>query len=194
MFRVRTNPALLIAILFRQTNIALLQQYGSNAWRVHNYLLEANTTQMEKAVSDLEQLTTDVNRERKKMQVRRPYIAEVVLADLRSITDGAWSPADCTGDPMDRVDFQCAPNRDGECCIGGRTRSFNQKRGRAGCCMNVASTFSEQFECIVICIKYTDIRAWLRPASVICSGLSQSRRARQRRPDSLEGPHSNQIS
>jgi pre-mRNA-splicing factor SPF27 len=61
----------LIYAVFRQTNIALLQQYGSNAWRVHNYILEANTTQVEKAVEDLKQLTTDVNRERKNLQVRK---------------------------------------------------------------------------------------------------------------------------
>ena len=53
----------------RQTNIALLQQYGSNSWRVHNYLLEANSKQLEKAVEDLTQLTTDLNRDRKNSQV-----------------------------------------------------------------------------------------------------------------------------
>ena len=54
-----------------QTNIALLQQYGANSWRVHNYLLEANSKQLEKAVEDLTQLTTDLNRDRKNSQVRR---------------------------------------------------------------------------------------------------------------------------
>ena len=53
-----------------QTNIALLQQYGANSWRVHNYLLEANSKQLEKAVEDLTQLTTDLNRDRKNSQVR----------------------------------------------------------------------------------------------------------------------------
>ena len=52
-----------------QTNIALLQQYGANTWRVHNYLLEATSKQLEKAVEDLTQLTTDLNRDRKNSQV-----------------------------------------------------------------------------------------------------------------------------
>lgn len=52
----------------RQTNIALLQQYGANSWRVHNYLLEATSKQLEKAVEDLTQLTTDLNRDRKNSQ------------------------------------------------------------------------------------------------------------------------------
>ena len=50
-------------------NIALLQQYGANSWRVHNYLLEATSKQLEKAVEDLTQLTTDLNRDRKNGQV-----------------------------------------------------------------------------------------------------------------------------
>lgn len=52
-----------------QTNIALLQQYGANSWRVHNYLLEATSKQLERAVEDLTQLTTDLNRDRKNSQV-----------------------------------------------------------------------------------------------------------------------------
>jgi hypothetical protein len=51
-----------------QTNIALLQQYGANSWKVHNYLLEATSKQLEKAVEDLTQLTTDLNRDRKNSQ------------------------------------------------------------------------------------------------------------------------------
>ena len=57
-----------------QTNIALLQQYGANSWRVHNYLLEANSKQLEKAVEDLTQLTTDLNRDRKNTQVRDIFL------------------------------------------------------------------------------------------------------------------------
>ncbi|TFK20163.1 breast carcinoma amplified sequence 2 [Coprinopsis marcescibilis] len=52
----------------RQTNIALLQTYGSNAWRVQNYLLETSAKQVEQASEQLQQLTVDVNRERKNEQ------------------------------------------------------------------------------------------------------------------------------
>jgi len=51
------------------TNLALLQTYGPNAWRIHNYLMEETAKQTEKALEDLKQLTVDVNRERKNSQV-----------------------------------------------------------------------------------------------------------------------------
>ncbi|KAI0359142.1 breast carcinoma amplified sequence 2 [Trametes cingulata] len=54
----------------RQTNLALLQQYGSNAWRIHNYLNEASAKNMEKALEELKNLTIEVNRERKNFQTR----------------------------------------------------------------------------------------------------------------------------
>ncbi|KAK7463859.1 hypothetical protein VKT23_005794 [Stygiomarasmius scandens] len=54
----------------RQTNVTLLQTYGPNAWRIHNYLLEAQAKQIEKALEDLKQLTVDVNRQRKNDQER----------------------------------------------------------------------------------------------------------------------------
>ncbi|KDQ54749.1 hypothetical protein JAAARDRAFT_37852 [Jaapia argillacea MUCL 33604] len=54
----------------RHTNLALLQQYGSNAWRIHNYRLEASAKQLEKSLEDLRNLTTEVNRERKNFQTR----------------------------------------------------------------------------------------------------------------------------
>ncbi|KAG1826219.1 breast carcinoma amplified sequence 2 [Suillus subaureus] len=54
----------------RHTNLALLQTYGPNAWRIHNYLLEATAKQAETALEELKQRTTDVNRERKNSQTR----------------------------------------------------------------------------------------------------------------------------
>ncbi|KAK1232594.1 hypothetical protein PQX77_004262 [Marasmius sp. AFHP31] len=54
----------------RQTNLTLLQTYGSNAWRIQNYLLEETAKNVEKALEDLTQLTTDVNRERKNSQAK----------------------------------------------------------------------------------------------------------------------------
>ncbi|KAK7058290.1 hypothetical protein VNI00_001921 [Paramarasmius palmivorus] len=43
----------------RQTNLTLLQTYGSNAWRIHNYLLEENAKNIEKSLEELNQLTTE---------------------------------------------------------------------------------------------------------------------------------------
>ncbi|KAJ7462712.1 breast carcinoma amplified sequence 2 [Mycena galericulata] len=45
----------------RQTNLTLLQTYGSNAWRIHNYLLEATVKQTEQALEELKQMTVDGN-------------------------------------------------------------------------------------------------------------------------------------
>jgi pre-mRNA-splicing factor SPF27 len=47
-----------------------LQTYGSNAWRIHNYLLEATAKQTEKALEELKDMTVEVNRQRKNDQVR----------------------------------------------------------------------------------------------------------------------------
>jgi hypothetical protein len=53
----------------RHNNLALLQQYGNNAWRVHNYLLEADTKKAESLLEELKERTTSLNRERKNTQV-----------------------------------------------------------------------------------------------------------------------------
>ena len=50
-------------------NLALLQQYGSNAWRIHNYLNEATAKNIEQTLEELKNLTTEVNRDRKNYQV-----------------------------------------------------------------------------------------------------------------------------
>ncbi|KAI0702471.1 breast carcinoma amplified sequence 2 [Cytidiella melzeri] len=52
----------------RHTNLALLQNYGSNAWRIHNYQLESTAKLLEKTLEDLKQLTVEVNRDRKNFQ------------------------------------------------------------------------------------------------------------------------------
>ncbi|KAJ3500312.1 hypothetical protein NLJ89_g9856 [Agrocybe chaxingu] len=54
----------------RQQNLALLQTYGSNAWRIQNYLLESTAKQTEKSLEQLKELTVEVNRERKNSQDR----------------------------------------------------------------------------------------------------------------------------
>ncbi|TFY65789.1 hypothetical protein EVG20_g5289, partial [Dentipellis fragilis] len=54
----------------RHNNLALLQQYGSNAWRIHNYTLEADAKSAEKLLEELKEQTTEVNRDRKNAQTR----------------------------------------------------------------------------------------------------------------------------
>jgi hypothetical protein len=57
------------SLIIRHNNLALLQQYGNNAWRVHNYLLEADTKKAESLLEELKEQTTSLNRERKNTQV-----------------------------------------------------------------------------------------------------------------------------
>ncbi|KAH8120561.1 breast carcinoma amplified sequence 2 [Phellopilus nigrolimitatus] len=54
----------------RQNNLALLQTYGSNAWRVQNYLMEHTVKGVEKALEELRERTTEVNRQRKQSQTK----------------------------------------------------------------------------------------------------------------------------
>ncbi|PSR71267.1 hypothetical protein PHLCEN_2v12781 [Hermanssonia centrifuga] len=54
----------------RHTNLALLQNYGSNVWRIHNYQMEATAKYLDKTLEDLKQLTIEVNRDRKNFQTR----------------------------------------------------------------------------------------------------------------------------
>jgi hypothetical protein len=72
-FGVHANDALsaqlLTCVNVSQQNLVLLQTYGSNAWRIQNHLLEATAKQTEKAVEELKELTVEVNRERKNVQV-----------------------------------------------------------------------------------------------------------------------------
>ncbi|TBU34998.1 breast carcinoma amplified sequence 2 [Dichomitus squalens] len=54
----------------RHSNLALLQQYGANAWRIQNYVNEATATNIERTLEELKNLTVEVNRERKNYQTR----------------------------------------------------------------------------------------------------------------------------
>jgi len=46
----------------------LLQKYGGNAWRIHNYELEQEAKNMEKRLEEAKGQTVEVNRERKNTQ------------------------------------------------------------------------------------------------------------------------------
>lgn len=45
-----------------------MQQYGANAWRVHNYRLEVVGKSLDKELEEINDRITDVNRARKNEQ------------------------------------------------------------------------------------------------------------------------------
>ena len=101
-------------------NLALLQQYGSNAWRIHNYLNEATAQNIEKALEELKNLTTEVNRDRKNYQVR-VLMNRCGCTTYRCLSaDASRDAADLAGDAVDRTYLQYSADRDGECGARGR--------------------------------------------------------------------------
>jgi hypothetical protein len=94
----------------RHTNLALLQTYGPNVWRTHNYLLEETAKQAEKALEELKQRTTDINRERKNSQVGLVFIDSTLIFTFVATQDTDWEPVDIVREKMDRVDFKHPPD------------------------------------------------------------------------------------
>lgn len=84
----------------RHNNLALLQQYGSNAWRVHNYLLEADAKKAEKLLEELKEQTTSLNRERKNAQVNRPW-RQMDVCDADRFVDGSRGAVDVVRESVD---------------------------------------------------------------------------------------------
>ena len=104
----------------RHNNLALLQQYGSNAWRIHNYLTESTASNIEKALEELNNLTTEVNRDRKNFQVCA--VSRIALGSRNThvvATDADRSPVNLIGDTMDRADIQHSADRNGQRSAGG---------------------------------------------------------------------------
>ncbi|KAI7901998.1 Pre-mRNA-splicing factor SPF27 [Cokeromyces recurvatus] len=64
-------------------NLELLQKYGANAWRVHNYQLEADLAAIKKRTEELRQKILEINRERKSEQTE-------AAASLSSL-ENKWS-------------------------------------------------------------------------------------------------------
>ncbi|KAG8835348.1 hypothetical protein FRC17_003831 [Serendipita sp. 399] len=52
----------------RTANGALMQQYGANAWRVYNYRLEVVGKSLDRAIEEMNDKVTEVNRARKNEQ------------------------------------------------------------------------------------------------------------------------------
>ncbi|QRW27316.1 Breast carcinoma amplified sequence [Rhizoctonia solani] len=50
-------------------NLSLLQTYGANSWKVHNFLLEEDAKRVEKALEVTKEQSTEVNRARKNAQL-----------------------------------------------------------------------------------------------------------------------------
>jgi len=82
----------------------LLQTYGSNAWRIHNYRLEEAAKQAERALEELKEGTTELNRERKTSQVVSRLFAILSTANL--LADPIRHAVDCVGNKMDGVAIQ----------------------------------------------------------------------------------------
>ena len=60
-----------------------MQTYGANAWKIHNYLVEDTAKGLEKALEQLKERNTEVNRERKQFQVRFwPYYLLLIINDI----------------------------------------------------------------------------------------------------------------
>lgn len=64
-------------------NLELLQKYGANAWRVHNYQLEQDLATIKKNTEQLRQQILEINRERKADQTQ-------AAASLQSL-ENKWS-------------------------------------------------------------------------------------------------------
>lgn len=50
-------------------NLELLQKYGANAWRVHNYQLESQLKMLQKETEEYREKIREISRERKNEQV-----------------------------------------------------------------------------------------------------------------------------
>jgi hypothetical protein len=71
--------------------LQLLQQYGPNAWKVHNYLLEADAKSMEAELEVLKNRVTELNRERKNSQVRLFIHSKRLSVSFHADVDGSLS-------------------------------------------------------------------------------------------------------
>ncbi|KAG1716347.1 hypothetical protein ID866_831 [Astraeus odoratus] len=80
---LRNAHAQLEHLRIRHTNLALLQTYGANAWRINNYRLEETAKQAEKALEELKEQTTQLNRDRKNAQASTRYGAQLTALETK---------------------------------------------------------------------------------------------------------------
>jgi len=62
---VDNSKAQLESQTLRLFNLELLQKFGANAWRVHNYQLEGYQKQLQRVLDDQKALVTELNKQRK---------------------------------------------------------------------------------------------------------------------------------
>lgn len=60
---------LILLVLDSMFNLELLQKYGANAWRVHNYQLESQLKMLQKETEEYREKIREISRERKNEQV-----------------------------------------------------------------------------------------------------------------------------
>jgi hypothetical protein len=68
-----------------------MQQYGANAWRVYNYRLEVVGKSLDKAIEEMNDRVTDINRTRKNDQVRQ---LPLLVAQIPKLTPHSWQSGD----------------------------------------------------------------------------------------------------
>jgi pre-mRNA-splicing factor SPF27 len=56
----------------RLLNLELINQFGANAWKLHNFQLEAEVKRLQEELQRRKQEIQDLNKQRKLDQVRRP--------------------------------------------------------------------------------------------------------------------------
>jgi hypothetical protein len=121
----------------RAANGALMQQYGSNAWRVYNYRLEVVGKSLDKELEAMNERITDVNRTRKNEQVSpHTHLHFCCPCADSCVPDGNWKATHSTGAKMDRAHLKRPPNRDCQRNIGSGNRWAwtTRVRARAASC------------------------------------------------------------
>jgi hypothetical protein len=88
--------------------LTLLQSYGANAWRIHNYQEEQVAKNIERALEELKELTVEVNRERKNSQVRISVQLAFICKINLSPVGPPWEAAHGAGNAVDQPDLECA--------------------------------------------------------------------------------------
>ncbi|RUS30611.1 breast carcinoma amplified sequence 2-domain-containing protein [Jimgerdemannia flammicorona] len=102
---VDNSAAHLEAQTLRLVNLELLQKFGANAWRLHNYQLEQQLKRIQAEVEERRQRIVEVNRERKLEQV----------SVVPSLIYPGWCDSTGSRSPLDGADQRDASGRGGVC-------------------------------------------------------------------------------
>jgi pre-mRNA-splicing factor SPF27 len=84
-----------------------MQQYGANAWRVYNYRLEVVGKSLDKAIEEMNDRVTEVNRTRKNDQVSAATFPRRVRTKTEPLlADGGWETTYGPRAKMDRAHLE----------------------------------------------------------------------------------------